>query len=210
MTVDVRFGLRSMPYSSHKFPAISSVLIPKACRDDLVAEAREAVLIDGEAALPFAQHLELDLSDAGGKSLAAIAAAVVPSLHPVAKLVIHLGIERAFDQGFLGSIRQAAFRQGRSSVAACQKLPDQIRQDRGLFASQIAGNLLTHHTHPHTEILTVPTGGRRKLHACNFSGLGASAAINPAFAEALPSSIQLRTAKFLQSCTHVFPKCCSN
>ncbi|CCW19331.1 hypothetical protein EBBID32_36970 [Sphingobium indicum BiD32] len=42
------------------------------------------------------------------------------------EMMIHLGIERTFSQGFLQRIQQAALLQGRSSIAASQKLIQQI------------------------------------------------------------------------------------
>jgi hypothetical protein len=62
------------------------------------------------------------LSGVGGDSRAAIAIAAVARLLILPEMVIHLGVEHMFGQGFLQRIQQAALLQGRSSIAASQKL----------------------------------------------------------------------------------------
>ena len=48
--------------------------------------------------------------------------------------------------------------------------------------------------------------GLRKLHACNFCRSGSAPAIEPPLTEPFPSGNQLRTAKLLQTLTHMLAK----
>lgn len=96
-------------------------------RHDLVVETRKTALVLGDqlrikAARTIAGHLDLDLASVGNDGLAAIAIAAVADLVLMSKMMVHLGIERAFGQCLLQRIQQTAVLKSRSGVATGQKL----------------------------------------------------------------------------------------
>ncbi len=109
-------------------------------RDDLVVEAREASLVFGdqlriETARSIARHLDLDPSPIGRHRLAAIAVPAVGPLLLLAKMVIHLRIERPFGKCLLQCIEQAALAERCCCVSAGQQLVENVVRYRGFFAS---------------------------------------------------------------------------
>ena len=82
-------------------------------RHDLVVEAREPPLVFGdqlrvEAARAVARHLNVDLAGPGDNRFTAIAVPAVAGLIAIAKMMIHLRIQRAFGERLLQRIQQAA------------------------------------------------------------------------------------------------------